>query len=81
MKNCWHQFLVKCIFTSLSGLRHFSFLDFEKSIETGEQVVLKTIDIDKADELEGFTLSDNLLEGFAVTSSRRMNTTFIRLQW
>jgi hypothetical protein len=28
-------------------------LDFEKSIETGEQVVLKTIDIDKADELEG----------------------------
>ncbi|MDI9879237.1 hypothetical protein [Flectobacillus longus] len=59
----------------------FSFLDFEKSIETGEQVVLKTIDIDKADELEGFTLSDNPLEGFAVTSSRRMNTTFIRLQW
>ncbi len=34
----------------------FTFLNFSKSVESGKQVVLSTIDVDKADELEGFAL-------------------------
>ncbi len=59
----------------------FTFLDLPKSIETGREQVIKTIDIDKADELEGFTLLDNLTTGLAVTSSRANNAHFVQLSW
>ena len=59
----------------------FTFLDLPKSIETGREQVIKTIDVDKADELEGFTLLDNLRSGLAVTSSRASNAHFVRLSW
>ncbi len=51
----------------------FMFLDLKKSIETGQQHVLRIVDIDRVDELEGFTLLDSLTTGMAVSSSRRDN--------
>jgi len=59
----------------------FTFLDFEKSLESGHEVVLKVIDVDKADELEGFSLTKNLQKGIAVTSSRKANVHLTSLKW
>ena len=59
----------------------FTFLDFKKSIESGRESVIKTIDIDKADELEGFALLGGLKTGLAVTSSRANNAHFMNLAW
>ncbi|MVM33474.1 hypothetical protein GO755_25785 [Spirosoma sp. HMF4905] len=59
----------------------FTFLDLKKSIESGRETVIKTIDIDKADELEGFALLGDLKMGLAVTSSRTNNANFMSLSW
>ncbi len=59
----------------------FTFVDLKKSIEAGKEQVIKTIDIDKADELEGFTLLNDLTTGIAVTSSRSNNAQFMNLNW
>jgi hypothetical protein len=59
----------------------FTFVDLKKSIEAGNEQVIKTIDIDKADELEGFTLLNDLTTGIAVTSSRSNNAHFMHLNW
>ena len=59
----------------------FTFVDLAKSIELGKEVVLKTIDVDKTDELEGFTLLNGLNQGLAVTSSQRDNVHFVYLDW
>jgi hypothetical protein len=52
-----------------------------KSIESGKEQVIKTIDVDMADELEGFTLLNGLETGLAVTSSRSKNVHFVHLDW
>jgi hypothetical protein len=44
-------------------------------------VVLKTIDLDKTDELEGFSLTKNSNKGIAVTSSRKANVHFTKVNW
>ncbi|GAB2599645.1 hypothetical protein GCM10027190_54440 [Spirosoma areae] len=59
----------------------FTFVDLKKSIEAGKEQVIKTIDIDKADELEGFTLLNDPTTGIAVTSSRSNNAHFMSLGW
>ena len=59
----------------------FTFLDFEKSLDTGHEVVLKTIDLDKTDELEGFALTKNIQKGIAVTSARKANVHLANLKW
>ncbi|MBN8824174.1 MULTISPECIES: hypothetical protein [unclassified Spirosoma] len=59
----------------------FTFLDLKRSIESGREQVIKTVDIDKADELEGFTLLGDRLTGLAVTSSRTNNVHFMNLAW
>jgi hypothetical protein len=56
-------------------------VDLNKSIETGKQVVIsQTDDIDRADELEGFTFTQKHDQGIAVTSSRKNNVNFIRAE-
>lgn len=55
----------------------FTFLDLKKSIASGQEQVLKVVDIDKSDELEGFTLLDGSSTGMAVTSSRHQNVHFV----
>lgn len=59
----------------------FTFVDLQKSIEKGEQVVLSSVDIDKADELEGFTFTGTSSKGIAVTSSRMSNVHQMHVNW
>ena len=59
----------------------FTFLDLNQSLATGHEAALKVVDVDKADELEGFTLLGDLAKGLAVTSSRRDNVHAVRLAW
>jgi hypothetical protein len=59
----------------------FTYLDLAKSIESGTQQVLKVVDIDRADELEGFTLLNSLTKGIAVTSSRKNNVNDMTVNW
>nr|WP_295925039.1 hypothetical protein [uncultured Dyadobacter sp.] len=58
----------------------FTFVDLKKSLQKGEQVVLRSVDIDKADELEGFALTDRS-RGIAVTSSRKNNAHWMAMDW
>ncbi|KAA2244906.1 hypothetical protein F0L74_02785 [Chitinophaga agrisoli] len=58
-----------------------TYLDFERSVASGEAVVLKVVDIDKPDELEGFTFLSTNQTGIAVTSSRKDNVHFINVNW
>jgi hypothetical protein len=59
----------------------FTFLDMEKSIDSGKESVIKVIDIDRNDELEGFTFLNNYKEGIAVTSSRKNNVNKVAVNW
>jgi hypothetical protein len=59
----------------------FTFVDLNKSIESGKEEVLKTVDVDRNDELEGFTFLHSITEGIAVTSSRRDNANTIDIKW
>lgn len=59
----------------------FTYVDLNKSIETGKQEVVKVVDLDPADELEGFTFLKSNAEGIAVTSSRKNNVSNIAIQW
>ncbi|MFD2285791.1 hypothetical protein GJU39_22020 [Pedobacter petrophilus] len=58
-----------------------TFLDLDKSITNGKGEVIKVIDTDKADELEGFTLTDNPRKGIAVSSSRKNNVSLVNINW
>jgi hypothetical protein len=60
----------------------FSFVDLKRSLETGKAVVIKTVDnIDRGDELEGFSFLSSLAKGVAVTSSRKGNVNFMDINW
>jgi len=60
----------------------FTYVDLEKSIDEGKQAVIKVVDIDRGDELEGFTfLNDTYTSGIAVTSSRKNNVNLIKINW
>lgn len=58
-----------------------TFVDLSRSLESGQQVVLHEEDLDVADELEGFALLGDITTGLAVSSSRRDNARFVRLDW
>ncbi|KQR67479.1 hypothetical protein [Pedobacter sp. Leaf176] len=58
-----------------------TFLDLDKSVASGREEVIKVIDTDKADELEGFTLTDKENKGIAVSSSRKSNVSMVSLAW
>lgn len=58
-----------------------TYLDLEKSVATGQASVIKTIDLDKQDELEGFSFLHTTETGIAVTSSRSNNVHFINVNW
>lgn len=60
----------------------FTYLDLEKSLNTGKEYILKSIDVDqRSDELEGFTFLQKATRGIAVTSSRKDNANFMNIQW
>jgi hypothetical protein len=54
-----------------------TYLDLEKSLESGKEVVLKVSEPDNQDELEGFTFTDDTKKGIAVSSSRKNNVSFL----
>jgi hypothetical protein len=59
----------------------FTYVDLNKSIRSGKQEVIKVIDVDRPDELEGFTFLNSLNEGIGVTSSRRNNVNTMNIHW
>lgn len=59
----------------------FTYVDLQQSIASGKQVVVKEVDIDRADELEGFAFTGGREAGVAVTSSRTDNVNFMRMAW
>lgn len=60
----------------------FTFVDLNKSLESGKAEVVKVVDsIDRGDELEGFSFLSTLSKGVAVTSSRKGNVNFIDINW
>lgn len=58
----------------------FTFVDLEKSVAAGKQVVIKVVDADRSDELEGFTFLNDYTKGIAVTSSRKDNVNMMRAE-
>ncbi|REG78380.1 hypothetical protein [Algoriphagus antarcticus] len=58
-----------------------TYLDLEASMKAGKEVVLKQIDFDPADELEGFTLFGDKNQGLAVSSSRKNNAAITQITW
>ena len=58
----------------------FTFLDLEKSLAEGKAHILSTQNIEKADELEGFTTLGRTGRGIAVTSSRKGNLHFVNVK-
>lgn len=58
----------------------FTYVDLAKSIETGKEQVIRKIDVDRADELEGFAFTNNS-NGIAVTSSRHNNVNTMNIKW
>jgi hypothetical protein len=58
-----------------------TFLDLQKSIDQDHEVVLKVIDLDKMDELEGFTFTNTQQKGIAVSSSKKNNVSFLDFTW
>ena len=59
----------------------FTFLDFNGSVKAGHEKVLKVIDVDRNDELEGFTLMSNKNKAIAVSSSRKDNVNLLQMAW
>ncbi|RYY60589.1 MAG: hypothetical protein EOO05_09400 [Chitinophagaceae bacterium] len=59
----------------------FTYLDFAKSLKSGREEVIKVVDIDRGDELEGFTFSGNDKTGIAVSSPRKNNVNMMEVGW
>ncbi len=59
----------------------FTYIDLKRSIERGTQQVVKVVDIDREDELEGFTFLGKPSKGVAVSSSRRNNVNIMNIGW
>lgn len=59
-------------------LWRLTLLDLDASVKAGKEVVIRQIDFDRKDELEGFCLLDSAL-GVAVSSSRTQNAALISI--
>jgi hypothetical protein len=59
----------------------FTYVDLAKSIASGKQEIIKVIDPDRADELEGFTFLNTYNKGIAVSSSRSNNVNAMSINW
>lgn len=57
-----------------------TFLDLEKSIAAGKEHVIKVLDTNRADELEGFAFIEKKGTAIAVTSSRRSNVNLLSIK-
>ena len=74
--------LLVLIQNQIEGRRwRFTYLDFNRSMETGAQQVIKVVDLDRTDELEGFTFLQEDSKGIAVSSSRKDNVNNMQISW
>lgn len=82
---CWIQDkgVLVLIQNQVEGRKwRFTYVDLNKSVQSGKQQVIKVIDIDERnDELEGFTFLKDLKKGIAVSSSRIDNVNTMRIGW
>lgn len=58
-----------------------TFLNLTASIKSGTEEVMSVIDINKNDELEGFTFLKNLDNGIGVSSSLKDNVSMLKIKW
>jgi len=58
-----------------------TFLKLSESLKTGKEVVVSVIDLNKEDELEGFTFLNHLNKGIGVSSSSKDNISILELKW
>lgn len=58
----------------------FTFVDLEKSLRSGKESVINTVETDRNDELEGFAFLGDLSKGIAVTSSKTNNVNVMSAQ-
>ena len=58
----------------------FTWLDLEKSVQSGKAQVVQAVDLGNADELEGFALL-NPTQGIAITSSAQENAHLMRVDF
>ena len=56
-----------------------TFLDFPASVKQGKAQVIKIVDIERDDELEGFTFLENYSVGIAVTAQRSNNVSYLQV--
>jgi len=74
--------LLLLIQNQIEGRRwRFTYVDLERSIASGKEEVIKVIDLDRTDELEGFTFLGPNDKGIAVSSSRKNNVNTISIAW
>ncbi len=74
--------LLVLIQNQIEGRRwRFSYVNLDKSMTSGKAVVVSVVDVDRPDELEGFTFLENYQKGIAVTSSRRNNANRMQVNW
>lgn len=59
----------------------FTYVDLAKSIASGKQEVIRVVDVDRGDELEGFTFLNTYNKGIAVSSSRKNNVNTMSINW
>ena len=82
-----HYMADKDILVLIQNLRsakgwRFTFVDMAKSIEKGQQEVVGQVDMEREDELEGFTFLGNGSTGIAVTSSKKKdNIHLLEIKW
>jgi hypothetical protein len=81
---CWipEKNLVVLIQNQIEGRKwRFSYVDLARSIESGKAEVIKVVDTDRGDELEGYAFAGSLAKGIAVSSSRKNNVTMMDVNW
>ncbi|HTE24714.1 hypothetical protein [Flavitalea sp.] len=73
--------IVVLVQNQIEGRRwRLTFLDLSKSLETGKEYVVKVVDTDRADELEGFAFLDKNGKAIAVSSSRKNNVNMMTIK-
>ena len=81
---CWipEKKLLLLIQNQVEGKKwRFSYVDLKRSLQSGKAQVIKVIETDRADELEGYVFAGKLTKGIAVSSSRRNNVTMMDVTW
>jgi hypothetical protein len=81
---CWipDKNLLLLVQNQIEGKKwRFTYVDLAKSIGSGKSEVVKVIDTDRPDELEGYAFSGSLNKGIAVSSSRKKNVTMMDVSW